>query len=114
VKKDLSKLVYTTDPEEAKRLRESGAFAPATDAPPQSQNIRVTLDRKRRAGKSVTVASGFQLSPATLEKLGGQLKKRCGAGGTAREQEIEIQGDHVETVMAELTRLGYKVKRSGG
>ena len=114
MKKDQSELVYTTDPEEAKRLRAAGALTPARDLPPQQQDIRVMLDRKRRGGKTVTVATGFQLAPATLEKLGGQLKKRCGSGGTAKDGEIEVQGDHVDTVMAELSKLGYRVKRSGG
>jgi translation initiation factor 1 len=70
----------------------------------------VTLDRKRRGGKTVTVASGFELSPESLEKLAAQLKKRCGAGGTAKQREVEIQGDHAATVTAELAKLGYRVK----
>ncbi len=105
-----TKLVWTSDPEEAKRLRESGKLTPKSDAPPSSQTIRVTLDRKRRAGKSVTVASGFELAPETLAKLAAQLKKRCGSGGTAKENEIEIQGDHVAAVGAELAKLGYRVR----
>lgn len=109
-----SKLVYTTDPEEAKRLRESGEMPLTRDASPSLQNIRVMLDRKRRGGKIVTVANGFELSPDSLTKLAAQLKKRCGAGGTAKDREIEIQGDHADAVIAELTKLGYRVKRSGG
>ncbi len=107
-----SKLVWTSDPEEAKRLRDAGKLDPGVDADPSKQQIRVVLDRKRRAGKSVTVASGFELTAETLARLAAQLKKRCGAGGTAREKEreIEVQGDHVEAVRAELTKLGYKVR----
>jgi translation initiation factor 1 len=108
------KLIYTTDPEEAKRLRESSAMPRLRDAAPGAQTIKVMLDRKRRGGKTVTVLSGFELSPESLEKLAGQLKKRCGAGGTARDREIEIQGDHAGVVIAELTKLGYRVKRAGG
>ena len=104
-----SKLVWTSDPEEAKRLREEAP--PATDADPARQTIRVTIDRKRRAGKSMTVASGFELTPASLSALATTLKKRCGSGGTVKSGEIEIQGDHVETVAAELARAGYRVKR---
>lgn len=107
-------LVYTTDPDEAKRLRETHAMPLLRDAAPAAQNIKVMLDRKRRGGKTVTVASGFELSPESLDKLATQLKKRCGAGGTAKEREIEIQGDHADTVMGELTKLGYRVKRAGG
>lgn len=105
-----TKLVWTSDPEEAKRLRESGELTPKSDAPPSSQTIRVTVDRKRRAGKTVTVASGFELSAESLAKLATRLKKRCGSGGTARDAEVEIQGDHAGTVTAELTRLGYRVR----
>jgi len=108
------KLVYTTDPEEAKRLREKSGTPVIHDAAPAGQNVKVMLDRKRRGGKTVTVAVGFELSPESLEKLAAQLKKRCGAGGTAKDREIEIQGDHAELLIAELTKLGYRVKRSGG
>ncbi|HWS70895.1 MAG TPA: translation initiation factor, partial [Thermoanaerobaculia bacterium] len=105
-----SKLVWTSDPETAKQLRESGAAEPRKDAAPSSQTIRVALDKKRRAGKTVTVAGGFAHTPDALAKLAAQLKKRCGSGGTAKDAEIEIQGDHLQAVAAELTRLGYRVK----
>src|SRR3977135_407889 len=98
-------LAFTTDPEEAKRLRESNAMPLVRDAAPAAQNIRVMLDRKRGGGKDGSAAGGFELSPEALEKLAGQLKKRCGAGGTAKDREIEIQGDHAEAVIAELTKL---------
>jgi translation initiation factor 1 len=106
-----SKIVWTSDPEEAKRLRESGRMEPERDAEPAAQTIRVALDRKRRAGRTVTVASGFSHSAEALAKIATRLKKRCGSGGTAKENEIELQGDHAETVTAELGKLGYKVKR---
>lgn len=106
-----SKLVWTSDPEEAKRLRDSGKLEAKRDADPNAQTIRVAIDRKRRAGKTVTVASGFTLSADSLAKLATQLKKRCGSGGTAKDDEIEIQGDHADTVAAELTKSGYRVKR---
>ena len=105
-----SKLVWTSDPEEAKRLRESGKLDAQRDAEPAKQTIRVTLDRKRRAGKTVTVASGFHHTPETLASVAQTLKKKCGSGGTAKDGEIEIQGDHVAKIVAELAKLGYKVK----
>jgi len=105
-----SKLVWTSDPEEAKRLRESGKREAANDVEPAKQSIRVTIDRKRRAGKTVTVASGFQHTPESLAALAASLKKKCGAGGGAKDGEIEIQGDHAAKVVAELQRLGYRVK----
>ena len=93
-----SKLVWTSDPEEAKRLRDSGKLAAATDVEPAKQTIRVAVDRKRRAGKTVTVASGFQHTPETLASVAQTLKKKCGSGGTAKDGEVEIQGDHVAKV----------------
>ena len=105
-----SRLVWTSDPEAAKRLREEGAFDEKSDVESSKQTIRVVLDRKRRAGKSVTVASGFQLTSESLTALAATLKKKCGAGGTAKDNEIEIQGDHVARVTSELQRLGYRVR----
>lgn len=105
-----SKLVWTSDPEQAKKLRESGALEEPRDADVAKQTIRVVLDKKRRAGKSVTVASGFQHTPESLALLAQTLKKKCGSGGTAKDAEIEIQGDHVERIKAELTKLGYRVR----
>jgi translation initiation factor 1 len=104
------RLVWTSDPEAAKRLRDEGTLAPQADVAPPKQTIRVALDRKRRAGKSVTVAGGFELSDESLARLAATLKKKCGAGGTAKDGEIEIQGDHVARVAAELERLGYRVR----
>lgn len=105
-----SKLVWTSDPDEARRLRESGKTDARKDIDPSKQTIRVGVDKKRRAGKTVTMAIGFQHAPETLTALAQTLKKKCGSGGTARENEIEIQGDHVEKVKGELVRLGYRVK----
>ena len=105
-----SKLVWTSDPEAAKKLREEGKLDTARDAYASKQTIRVGIDKKRRAGKSVTVASGFSLSPETLAALATTLKKRCGSGGTVKGSEIEVQGEHVETIAAELRKLGYRVK----
>jgi translation initiation factor 1 len=107
-----SRLVWTSDPEAAKRLRQESAIDAQADQDPSKQTIRVVIDRKRRAGKSVTIASGFQLTAASLSELAGSLKKRCGAGGTAGEGEIEIQGDHVARVAAELEGLGYRVRKA--
>jgi len=105
-----SKLVWTSDPEQAKKLREEGKLSTPNDIDPARQQIRVTLDRKRRAGKTVTVASGFEHTPESLTKLAATLKKKCGSGGTAKDGEIEIQGDHVSRVSEELRKLGYRVR----
>jgi translation initiation factor 1 len=105
-----SKLVWTSDPEAAKRLREDAPRKIERDEEPAKQTVRVVADRKRRAGKTVTIASGFSLTQATLSALATALKKKCGAGGSCPDGEIEIQGDHVSRVVGELRRLGYRVK----
>lgn len=107
-----TKLVWTSDPEEAKRLRESGKLEePQRDADPSKQTIRLVLDRKRRAGKTMTVASGFHLTDDALADLAKTLKKKCGSGGTAKDREIEIQGDHIARVAAELEKLGFRIRK---
>lgn len=76
--------------------------------------VRVSLDTKGRKGKAVTVVSGVLLDEDGLQKLATELKRKCGAGGTVKGGVIEIQGDHRDLLVAELTRRGYTVKRSGG
>ena len=105
-----SKLVWTSDPEEAKRLRDSGKLDDPKDVEPAKQTIRVAVDKKRRAGKTVTVATGFQHTPESLAKVAQTLKKKCGSGGTAKEGEVEIQGDHAARIADELKKLGYRVR----
>jgi translation initiation factor 1 len=76
--------------------------------------VRVSRETKGRAGKGVTLVSGVPITSDALDKLATQLKKRCGTGGTVKDSVIEIQGDHRDTLVAELTKLGFKVKRAGG
>src|ERR1700730_12275037 len=76
--------------------------------------VRVMRDRKHRGGKTVTVIDGVMGSEAELTTLAQQLKKLCGSGGTVKDGNIEIQGDHCDKLMTKLTAMGYKVKRAGG
>jgi translation initiation factor 1 len=76
--------------------------------------IRIRREVKGRGGKTVTVAAGFQLSEEGLKQLAAELKRRCGTGGSAKEGEILIQGDHRETVLAEIEKRGMKAKLAGG
>ncbi|BAY78868.1 translation initiation factor SUI1 (plasmid) [Nostoc linckia NIES-25] len=87
---------------------------PIPELPPQQQNLRVQATRAGRKGKTVTVITGFQAKPETLADLLKQLKTQCGTGGTIKDNEIEIQGDHKQKIMEILTKLGYKAKISGG
>ena len=89
------------------------ALAAASGAAPDGV-LRVLRETKGRGGKSVTLVRGLALDAAALAALGKQLKAACGSGGTAKDGVIEVQGDHVVTVMAALAKLGYAVKRSGG
>jgi translation initiation factor 1 len=81
---------------------------------PQAGPVRVARQTQGRAGKAVTVVTGLPLDDAALEALATQLKRRCGSGGTVKQGVIEIQGEHRDTVVAELIRHGYPAKRSGG
>jgi translation initiation factor 1 len=82
---------------------------------PKSDGIvRISRETKGRKGKGVTVISGVPLNSAELEKLGRQLKQRCGTGGTAKDGTIEIQGDHRDLLLSELEKLGWVVKKAGG
>src|ERR1700728_2708587 len=76
--------------------------------------VRVGRETKGRAGKGVTTVTGLPLPPADIEALAAQLKKRCGSGGTVRDGVIEIQGDHRDTIVAALVKLGWPAKKSGG
>lgn len=80
---------------------------------PEAQPLRVGISRKHRAGKEVTLVEGFVGSEADLDELGKVLKKKCGVGGSSKDGEILIQGDHRDRVLRLLYELGYKrAKRS--
>ncbi|MBP7051154.1 MAG: translation initiation factor Sui1 [Phycisphaerae bacterium] len=82
---------------------------------PQGDGIvRVSRETKGRKGKGVTLVTGVLLDDDGLQKLATELKRKCGAGGTVKGATIEIQGDHRDLLMAELTQRGYTVKRAGG
>lgn len=120
-----SRLVYRTGqgrlcPECARpvaecRCRRSRPAQPPVATLRSDGIVRVGRQTQGRKGKGVTVISGLPLFGSELGQLATQLKKRCGSGGTVTDAGvIEIQGDHRDTLVAELGRLGYTVKRAGG
>lgn len=75
---------------------------------------RVRRESKGRGGKTVTTISGVPLAGDELKALASALKKRCGTGGALKDGVIEIQGEHVELLIAELAQRGFRAKKSGG
>lgn len=113
-----SRLVYSTD---------GGRVRPPAPAPkPQGDGgaprapssaggyVRLQRERKGRGGKTVTLITGLDGSPDTLDALLRELKQVCGAGGIRNASTIEIQGDHRDRIEARLTGQGHRVKRVGG
>jgi translation initiation factor 1 len=109
--KDRLGVVFSTNPD---FKFENNSQDEQETLPPGKQNLKVQLDKKKRAGKSVTLVTGFIGIEADLNALGKLLKTKCGVGGTVKDGEILIQGDFVVRVMDILKNEGYKVKRVGG
>lgn len=80
---------------------------------PSRQRLIVGIDRKARAGKQVTLVSGFVGRDEDLKELGKMLKVRCGVGGTAKDGEIVIQGDFRDRVVELLKSAGYILAKRG-
>jgi translation initiation factor 1 len=108
-----SRLVYSTDQKTPRQDKSAEKALPA-DVRPAQQKVIVRLDRKSRGGKSVTVIEGLLMPQREMEALLKQFKDRLGTGGTVKDIALEIQGDHRDTLMEVLEKMGYRPKRSGG
>ena len=113
MKESDSRLVYSTEHVVPKKEKRADRKQTSPAASGKSRMV-VRLDRKGRGGKSVTVIEGLQLSVEDSEKLLKQIKAKLGTGGTVKNGALEIQGDHSDAVMTELSVRGYQPKRSGG
>ena len=107
---DKNGTVYSTNPDFAFDYGEEEAVT----IEPSKQNLRVMLDKKQRAGKKVTLITGFQGSDFDLAVLGKELKSACGVGGSVKDGEILLQGDFREKVLALLQEKGYKKTKISG
>lgn len=104
-------MVYSTNPDfQFDKEEEEEVQTPE----PRLQQLYVSLDKKNRKGKKVTLIEGFIGSVQDLKDLARELKSSCGVGGSVDKTQILIQGDFRERVMQLLRDKGYKVKRSGG
>ena len=101
-------VVFSTNPDF--NYEEESEEEPQT-LEPSRQNLIVSIDRKGRGGKQVTLVTGFVGTSDDLAELGRMLKVKCGVGGSAKDGEITIQGDFRDRVVALLKDMGYKAKR---
>jgi translation initiation factor 1 len=110
-KKKFTNVVYSTNPNFQFETEEEETV---DTLPKNQQKLYVSIDKKQRAGKEVTLIEGFIGSEEDLKDLGKTLKSKCGVGGTVKDGEIIIQGNFRDKVMELLVKEGYQVKRKGG
>lgn len=110
-KKNRVDVVYSTNPD---FMYKTDDAEETITLPPAEQRLYVLLDKKQRKGKAVTLVTGFVGSDDDISDLGKMLKSKCGVGGSVKDGEVMIQGDHREKVLKLLQEAGYKPKKSGG
>ncbi|MDR1517970.1 MAG: translation initiation factor [Dysgonamonadaceae bacterium] len=101
-------IVYSTNPDY--HYDEDGCSETETLSK-EKQPLRISLDKRNRKGKAVTLVTGFSGADADLQELGKMLKVKCGVGGSAKEGEIIVQGDLRDKVLQILQKEGYAKSR---
>jgi translation initiation factor 1 len=110
--KNKSGILYSTNPDFE---YDEDPIEESITSPPQKQKLRVMLDKKNRSGKAVTLITGFFGTDEDFEALGKKLKTLCGSGGSAKDGEILVQGDHRDKILKWLLDNGYTLtKKIGG
>lgn len=110
-KKKRSGIVYSTNPDFQYNKNEESQ---ENTLSPQQQDLRVSLDRRHRKGKEVTLITGFIGKDEDLKDLGKKIKTKMGVGGSVKSGELIIQGDLRDDVVDFLMEKGYKAKKAGG
>lgn len=110
-KKERINMVYSTNPDFQFNSEEENEME---TLPKNEQLLYVSIDRKQRGGKEVTLVEGFVGTDDDLKDLAKELKSKCGVGGSAKDGEIIVQGSFKDKVADLLTNAGYKVKKKGG
>jgi translation initiation factor 1 len=111
---DCNKSLKSCKCNKEKPTSDAGSRSATATNLPRDGIIRVGRESKGRGGKTVTLVHGLSLAPNQLTELATRLKRKCGTGGAIKDGVIEIQGDHRDTLVTELTASGYTVKRMGG
>jgi translation initiation factor 1 len=110
-KKERINVVYSTNPNFSYQEEEEDV---QDTLPKNQQKLYVSIDKKQRAGKEVTLIEGFIGLEDDLKELGKVLKSKCGVGGSVKDGEILIQGNFRDKIIELLQKEGYGVKRKGG
>jgi len=106
-----SRVIYSTDPDYRYEEEEREGVVSLL---PSQQKLYLSLDKKQRKGKKVTLITGFVGNDNDLKSLGKQLKSTCGSGGSVKDGVVLIQGDFREKIKNILEKEGFKVKQHGG
>ncbi len=106
-KKKKTGIVYSTDPDFQYSYNEDKQDV---TLPPEQQNLKILIDKKHRGGKIVTLVHGFVGNEEDLKELGKLLKTKCGVGGSVKDGEVIIQGNHINKVFDILSAQNYKIK----